>query len=175
MLESKHLHLVFIYVILLHLWCYMRTAYSISVPSEPQPNYHTMRTIFFITSFSLTFILSSYCQDQVLLLTKKKNQKEKTVEEGRKIKVYANDGSVHHDRFHAISDSLIVLESDTVSLSEIEKIRTKSTASKVVGGIFAGSGGIVTIFGSMLLIEMVSEGGLTALHRSNWRAKSVRW
>jgi hypothetical protein len=122
-----------------------------------------MKSLILITLLSLFFVFSCYGQDKVLLLTKKKNQKEKTIEEGRKMKVYTNKGSVFHERFHVISDSLIVLKNDTVALSEIEKIRSKSTASKVVGGIFAGSGGIVTIFGSMILIEMVSEGGLTAL------------
>jgi hypothetical protein len=122
-----------------------------------------MKTIFLLISFSLMAIFNSHGQDKELLLTKKKNQKEKTIEAGKKIKVYRNDGTVFHDRYSILSDSMIVLGNDTVALSEIEKIRTKSTASKVAGGIFAGTGGMVTILGSAILIEMVSEGGIAAL------------
>lgn len=121
-----------------------------------------MKTIYFFT-FLLLLCLQSSAQDK-LVLEKKKNSKEKFIPEGKKIKVYTDGAQAPVKGNITIIDSAnILIDQDTIALHEIQKIRVKSVAAQVLGGVLTGSGGLVTAFGSWFMIELLSEGGLPAI------------
>jgi len=104
----------------------------------------------------LIFIISGLAQTGGLELKKSSTQQVKHVKEGKKIKV-KSEGKTYKGRFEIISDSQILVESDTLLLSEIQDIRTKSFLSSLGGGLLFAYGTFGTaamIYGiSMIAIE----------------------
>ena len=114
-----------------------------------------MKTTLLIFVFFSFSSLMLYGQNNVLVLTKKKNQKEKVVKEQKSIKAITSDNVKHKGRLVITDETHIVLGADTLSLSDIETIRTKSLASQITGGVVTTIGGITTTTGAYIFIELV--------------------
>lgn len=99
-------------------------------------------------------------QAGALVLSKKGKDKEKTVQKGEVIKIYTYDDIKLKGELDIVGDSALVIAGDTVLLSGIEKIRTKSLASKITGGFLTALGAIGIFAGTAIVVQAVAEGGL---------------
>lgn len=115
-----------------------------------------MKRTILTTTLLLLFILSGFAQTNGLEFKNLSTQKTKYIKEGEKIKV-KSDGKTYKGRFEIISDSQILVESDTLLLSDIQDIRTKSFLSSLGGGllfVYGSFGAAAMIYGiSMIAIE----------------------
>jgi hypothetical protein len=132
---------------------------------NPQ-NIHIMKTTLVILSISLALMFNVYGQDKAFVCTKKSSGKERIIIEGNRMKVVSRDGyvyrgnwKVNHKNDHPASSEIIIGE-DTLEISNIESVRSKTLFSKLTGGIFSGTGGFLIISG-LLLINSVPGGGST--------------
>lgn len=112
-----------------------------------------------IMLFCLTCFFCSLFGQEVLVLTKKENGKEKIIKQGKKIKIFTNTGSVYSDFFILKNDSIIISEKK-FAINDIEMIGYKSTNMDVLGGFLAVGGGIGTIFSSIVTIGIAKSGWL---------------
>ncbi len=113
-----------------------------------------MKKTILTAGFLFIFILCGLAQTGGLEFKKVYNQKTKYLQEGKKILVKSG-GKKYKGKFRIISDSTILVESDTLRLSDIQDIRTKSLLSALGGGlIFAygtwGTGAM--IYGIALIV-----------------------
>ena len=130
-----------------------------------------MRTAKFslVSVFSIMLIfflnIATFSQNEVLILTKKKNGKYKTLEQGKKIKIWTNTGEVYKGNFTIKEDSIVILGQGCVSLNDIEIISKNSTGRKILGGLIAVYGGFISAaFGYAAMIGVVSlQEGFTIL------------
>ncbi len=129
----------------------------------------TMKTVRFnfAAAFStmLIFCLSitAYSQNEVLVLTKKKSGKEKTIEQGKRIKIWTNTGKTYKGPFAIKDDSLIIADKAAVSINDVEMISRKSTGKKVLGGSLALGGAFVGAGFISLTSTLIDTGGWSAL------------
>jgi len=110
-----------------------------------------------IMLFCLTCFFCSLFGQEVLVLTKKENGKEKIIKQGKKIKIFTNTGSVYSDFFILKNDSIIISEKK-FAINDIEMIGYKSTEMDVLGGVLTVSGGVVTILSSIVTIGFAQAG-----------------
>lgn len=114
--------------------------------------------------FALVFVLlcfsSSFFAQDVLVLTKKKNGKEKIISHNNKIKIWTNSGGEYKGYYTLHEDSLTILNEETISLEDIEMIGSKSTGVNIAGGSLAGLGGFAIIGLSITMVQVLSDGGL---------------
>jgi len=122
-----------------------------------------MKTKLLFLGITLFSMINVFSQNEVLILKKKKNDKEKLVQEGKKIKLITFDDQRLEGKFDITNDSVLVFEGDSLLLSEIDVIRTKSLASKIIGGSLAGGGALVTTGGALIVINTFAEGGLAVI------------
>jgi hypothetical protein len=128
-----------------------------------------MRTSKFslVSVFSIMLIfclnIASYSQNDALILTKKKNGKDKTIEQGKKIKIWTNTGEVYKGNFIIKEDSLVILRQGCVSINDIEMMSKKSTGIKILGGSLAGIGGITSVVFGIATAEILKTGGLAII------------
>ena len=104
-----------------------------------------------------------FSQTNVLKLNKRNADKTKTINEGKKIRIITTDKKKINGKFEIIDNKNISIDQDTLTLQEIEIIRKKSTASKIIGGIFTGEGLFITYLGSVLLIQSMAEAPIVAV------------
>jgi hypothetical protein len=110
--------------------------------------------------FALLCFSSSFFAQEVLVLTKKKNGKEKTISLNNKIKLRTNSGEEFKGLFTLHEDSLTIVDEGTISLQDIEMISCKSTGVKIAGGSLAGFGGFAIIGLSISIVQALSDGAL---------------
>lgn len=122
-----------------------------------------MRTFSFIVFICFCFTIHSYCQQDALVLTKKKSNKEKTIPADKFIKVYTRDSKVHKGQLTIIDSSTLSVGKDTFNVSDINKVRTKSLASYIIGGTVTGGGGFIGSVGTLLLLNSLGGDGLGAI------------
>jgi hypothetical protein len=122
-----------------------------------------MKTIPLLVLVILFLAMDVSGQGGVLILTKKKNNTEKHIREGKRIKVVTEAGNMFRGNFSIISDSCIAIDSDTIRLSEIERIRFKASANLISGGAITGVGVLGTVLGVNLMLETIPAGGYAAL------------
>jgi hypothetical protein len=121
-----------------------------------------MKTTTLIICIIICSIVNGFGQNDVLVLKKKMNGKEKIIREGKRIKTITNSDRILKGKFEIINDSSLVIKSDTLDVSDIVKIRTKSIASYITGGLLTGGGGLITTLGSLLVSQASSEGFMLA-------------
>ena len=122
-----------------------------------------MKTKLLLLGMALFLIMPAFGQNEVLVLKKKSNDKEKLVQEGRKIKIITSDKQKIEGNFDIQNDSILICNGDSLSLSEIEIIRTKSHATKIIGSSVAGIGAFTTTGGALIVITTFAKGGLAPI------------
>jgi len=122
-----------------------------------------MKTIPLIVLVILFLALDVYGQEGVLILTKKKNNTERHVNEGKRIRVVTETGYLYRGHYRIISDSCIAINVDTIRLSEVKSIRFKSSFNFITGSVITGAGVFGTALGVNLMIETIPAGGYAAL------------
>lgn len=116
-----------------------------------------------VSSLILLMASDLYGQSGSLVMKNIVNGRMKSVRVGKTITITTHDNRKSRGRMTIVGDSGIVLKADTIFLSDIKTIRTKSVPSKIVGSIFTISGGFATAGGSAILITGLPEGGFGAL------------
>ena len=111
-----------------------------------------MKTIPLLMFLILFLALDIFGQKGVMKLTKKKNNTGKHINEGKRMKVITVTGSMFRGNFSIVNDSSIAIDHDTIRLSEIERIRFKSSANLISGGLITGAGVLGTALGLNLII-----------------------
>jgi hypothetical protein len=122
-----------------------------------------MKTI--LISFLTVFCLAtfSYSQNEVLTLTKKKTGKEKILVQGKKIKIYTDDGKMMKGYFSIKGDSIVILSKGVASVENIVQINRISLGQKLVGGTLTALGGGVSLIGAVGIAEIVKDGGFAII------------
>ena len=90
--------------------------------------------------------------------TKIKTGSSRLLSEGNKLKVNAN-GVLYKGVLKIIDQEHIGIGDHVLALSDITKIRFKSTGSKVAGGIALGAGAGLATLGSLFIYAGITEGG----------------
>ena len=122
-----------------------------------------MKTIPLLVLMILFLAMDVSGQEGVLILTKKKNNTEKHISEGKKIKIVTEAGNMFRGNFSIVSDSCIAIDADTIRLSEIERIRFKASANLISGVAITGVGVLGTALGVNLMLETIPAGGYAAV------------
>lgn len=125
-------------------------------------NLKLMKKLIFVVGILLLAVIWSAAQTtNGLLLKNYTNQKTVFIENGSKIKI-TSMGKTLKGKFKTISNEAITIGSDTIPVSQLQEIRSKTSSSKVGGfallvpGSIIGSGGaILTIAG---LVELSGYG-----------------
>ncbi len=120
-----------------------------------------MKKVFLLFFFVLVYFCS-FSQTNSLVLTKKAKDKQKIIEEGNSLFVETYSDKKFSGDFSISSDSNLVIAGDTILLSEIENIKYKSKSGKILGIVVTSIGSILFIFGALLFVFMIIEGGLAA-------------
>lgn len=107
-------------------------------------------------------VLSGSAQKGGLLVTKYKNQKSNFIKENSKIRI-KSDGRTFKGKFNALSDSTILVQADTILLSQISEIRFKKIASQIGGGLLLLTGTYFTAGGIFGVATLAAEGGAEGL------------
>ena len=122
-----------------------------------------MKTKLLMLGMAFFLIIPVFGQNEVLVLKKKSNNKEKLVREDKKIKIVTSDNQKIEGKFDIQNDSVLICNGDTLLLSEIEMIRTKSKATKIIGSSVAGIGALTTAGGAVVVVSTFAEGGLAVI------------
>ncbi|MBI9039205.1 MAG: hypothetical protein JEY97_13810 [Bacteroidales bacterium] len=115
-----------------------------------------------VFSIILIFCLNieSISQNEVLILTKKRNGKVKTIKQGKRIKVFTNTGEVYKGKFTIKEDSLVIRGKSCVSINDVEIISKNSKGRKILGSLIVVFGGFISLtFGYGAIYAVVSGGG----------------
>ncbi|HKK59639.1 MAG TPA: hypothetical protein VJ937_09185 [Salinivirga sp.] len=107
--------------------------------------------------------VAGYGQTNSLVLEKKRNGKQKILPAATKIKVVTYDGNKYKGEFHIANKSTLLMGSDSVKLHDIKKIRFKSKLGMYTGTGVGILGGIITVSGTVLIIQSLAEGGLAGI------------
>jgi len=113
-------------------------------------------------TYLLSIILILYavynvsCQQDLLLIKHKDNEKERLIREGNNIRVHTKD-QVLKGKFEIVNDSVIRISGNNILLPEIQKIRTKSLASKIAGGTLTGVGTIFLGTGTYIFLNFIND------------------
>lgn len=84
--------------------------------------------------------------------------RSKFIPEGTKIQVVQN-GIKHKGKLKVISDNLICINSDTLSLNQIQELRAKTFSSRMGGIALLAPGSVVGGFGLYAIGTGLAEGG----------------
>lgn len=118
-----------------------------------------MKTSIFIFAMNLLMTSVIFGQEREFVLTNKRTHHVRTLSQGKKVRIITLEGNKLRGKLNLINDSTFSLNGDTLSLSEIEKIRAKTLFSKITGGtITTGGAGFITL-GSLLVLETQHAGG----------------
>jgi len=119
----------------------------------------------FVITFLVVFsVFNCFAQKNGLQITKYKNQHSKFIKEGSKIHVRSNGNAVK-GRYTILTDSTILVQMDTIPLSQISALRFKTFpiqfggASLLLAGSFLTAGGI---YGIVALTEELAGLGFVA-------------
>jgi len=112
--------------------------------------------LFFV--FIYFSVLSVNAQKGGLLVTKYKNQKSKFIKEDLKVRIKSN-GKTLKGRFRTLSDSTILVKTDTILLSQISEIRVTTFPIQLGGGLLLLAGTYITAGGIFGVATLASEGG----------------
>ena len=102
--------------------------------------------------------LSVSAQQGGLLVTKYKNQKSKFIKEDSKIRI-KSEGKTVKGRFRTLSDSTILIQADTILLTQISEIRVTKFSSQLGGGILLIAGTYITAGGIFGVASFAAESG----------------
>ncbi|GEM_PF-1309414 len=116
-----------------------------------------MRFSCFILVAVVYLNISASAQNEVLMLKKKNTGKEKVIHEGKRIKVRTVTGLTVKGRLGITAGDSIALNQDTMALSQIERIRTKSAGSLAVGSVVTGAGALMTTGGAVIFAQSLSQ------------------
>jgi hypothetical protein len=107
-----------------------------------------MKITIFILSFLFLFLHQGAAQTSHGLLIKNfKNQQSRVIKEGSKITI-KKGGQTYKGSFQIVSDEMLAIGPDTISLSQIGELFAKTSSSNLSGGAFsilgiwAGAGGL---------------------------------
>ena len=120
-----------------------------------------MKTLLILIAFCFSII--TYGQNEVLVLTKTKNGKERIIEQNKKIKVLTIYGNVYKGRFQINGDSIVIPEEASIALDEISMINRIPLGLRIAGGGIAGLGGLATVGLGIIIVELLAEGSLFAV------------
>lgn len=111
---------------------------------------------FVLISFS---IISVKAQKGGLLVTKYKNQKSKFITEDSKVRIKSG-GKTLKGRFTILSDSTILVQTDTILLTQISEVRFQKVATQFGGGLLLLAGAYLTAGGIFGVATIAAEGGV---------------
>lgn len=86
------------------------------------------------------------------------NNRTKYIPEGSKIQVIKN-GVKYKGKFKVISDKLVRIDSDTLSLNQIQELRARTSSSNVVGLALLAPGSFIGAWGLNVMGIGLAEGG----------------
>lgn len=119
----------------------------------------------FIILFLVVFsVFSSSAQKNGLMLTKYKNQHTKFIKEGSRIHVRSK-GTPVKGSYTILTDSTILVQTDTIPLSQISALRFKTLPIQLGGGSLLLAGSYLTaggIYGIVALTEELAGLGFVA-------------
>ncbi|PKP22345.1 MAG: hypothetical protein CVU05_04325 [Bacteroidetes bacterium HGW-Bacteroidetes-21] len=102
-------------------------------------------------------------QNLNLKLKNKSSGKESILEEGKRVRIFPKEGYNFVGNITLPDTTHIIIDGDTLLLSDIEKIRTKSLGSIIAGSVLTlvgtGSAGL----GSLIIASTFAKGGLVVL------------
>jgi len=121
-----------------------------------------MKKIYFIT-LALLFLLTDVSgQGSALILTKRKNGVERTYYDGKTVKALMMNGEVFKGNLAIVNATYIAIGPDTIKLSEVERLRIRTDANYIFGGLITGAGVLGTTLGIALITESSTVGGYAA-------------
>lgn len=92
-----------------------------------------MKNFILISSILTVAIFSTISQENILILKNRVTQKEKELEESKKIWVTTNDNKFFKDTFKILDSTHILIQADTLALSDIKVIGFRTPANKIIG------------------------------------------
>ena len=104
-------------------------------------------------------VLSGYAQNGGILVTKYRNQKSKFITEDSKIQVKSG-GKTIKGRYTILSDSTILVNTDTISLKQIAEFSVKNLPVQLGGAALLLAGAYSTAGGIVGVIAATSEFGI---------------
>ncbi len=122
-----------------------------------------IRHLLLLLLLSLLAVQPLVAQQQVLVISRVDNGKEKIIKQGTIIKAADREGNWYKGRFAILQDSLLVIEGKGVPLSQIVEIRKATLGIKILGGALSTLAGVSTIFGGYAIVRLLAEGGLGVL------------
>jgi hypothetical protein len=112
------------------------------------------------------FVINLFSQNEYLILTYVKHPRIiKKIPEGNRVKIQSISGDKGKikGRLEIISDSAIVVGSDSIFLNNIKKITVKRTVTNIAGPVAAGAGVGVAIWGMNMISASFEENELLGI------------
>ena len=111
-----------------------------------------MRKLITVFTFLFLFFTAGLAQStNGLILKKYGSQKSIFVKEDTKVKIIKN-GKTYKGKFKVVSDQAILINEDTIPISQIQKLNAKTSSSKLGGTALLVPGGLVGAGGTALTI-----------------------
>jgi len=109
-----------------------------------------MKSFLALLVFLILFFPESGCsQNRCLVLKNRFDDGAKEIPENTKVKVVYNGGMKSKGHFKIISESLILVDADTIQLSQIEVIKYQPRIGNIVGGVLVTLG-VTSMFWSII-------------------------
>lgn len=110
-----------------------------------------------IMLFCLTCLFCSLFGQEVLVLTKKENGKEKIINQNEKIRIKTNSGNVYRGYFILKNDTITLLGEGKISIYNVKKIDKCQSGFKSLTATFALSTGASTLLLSSIGMQIIAE------------------
>lgn len=110
-----------------------------------------------IMLFCLTCLFFNLFGQEVLVLTKKENRKEKIITQNEKIRIKTNSGNVYKGYFTIKRDTLTLLGEGKISIHNVKMIAICQTEKESLIGSFAVTTGAYTLLLSSMGMQLIVE------------------
>jgi len=91
-----------------------------------------------------------------LIVTNYKNNNSKFISEGTKIHVI-KDGRTYKGTFKVISDQIILVNSDTIRINQVQELSAKKFSNQLGGGVLMATGVVTSGLGLTLVVAGILE------------------
>lgn len=121
-----------------------------------------MRGRVYITVLCLMVSFTAWAQSSGIQLTKHQNQRIKFIKEGTKTLV-RHGALISKGPFTILSDSTILVNTDTILISNVQEIRVRNIGNQITGGAMALIGSYLFVVGIVGIAAIAADMGQVAL------------